>query len=1736
MASYSIFSILNTGVLGTYTSKMAMSVTGHNVANANTEGYSRQRPDIVATPPSATGAFGGSTLNVGTGATVNRVERIRDTFLDRQYREISKNYAYWDEKTRSLHYMEQILNEPSEDGMRSYFDGLWNSFLEVMNQPTNSAAVSSVTATANSFITTAQDLYARYEDLRANLNQNIRDSADNINLKLQQIADLNGSIRTTYILKTEPNDLLDKRDVILDELASMTGMTYKTGLNGHLEIFIGNQSVLYGDIWTPIKATVRPGTLNMYDYFVRYQRIEVTGGTVGALFYMRDVSIPNYLDQMDEMALMLSDKVNLIHRTGYDGLGTVTGIDFFKEMEAVRSELPNLFRTMGTHSILNGPIHMISALTPTGPIMTTLALDGKISLVDLNNKHQLHAQDSRHFSTNSRFQDVIDYLNEANLYTTRAYNLPQEYDFGLKPEDFPNYKGKAEIYYKTPERTFTAVNGVLHIGEIEDINNDGMIDFSDIEIKDKNGNRLTNFTYNFVDKIITIHEPFAYTGTVTIRQWESYIGQYRDGELVVPPNEALYKTLSSTAVGTLRLTLDDFVGYTDEAKVFYATQESASFTATNGAFTLPDLVDMDRNDVYDRNDLRIQVNTGSGWVDVANFSYDEPTGRVSILDEAHRSYSGALRVQYWQSERIQLTAAGTFNNAAITGSPVHFGDFDGDIGELTVNDFHVFLRSEASWEAHVFDGVDKMTLTDYPNFTGFARVFYAISASATATAGAFTLSAASTVPQIDTLIDVNRDGKFDASDIKIQVFSNGNWVDVQRFQYDSSTNTITILDTDLEDFDGDVRFKCWESATVSASSTGVLTLSAITTATCYSAPFSAASTATSEDFKVIAPRERVSDDYQVYLETMRADTMRTTTHDYKLLFGKMSDGLDEYGRVDSAKVNSYGDMREMLVFDQDGLLSRLGYQTVSKEFLKISETLLAQPALTWGFTLDESVDPGEFSLRINKTGEVYQSSAVITWQGLAEDFKTNEVLKKYFSVTTITDDDGNVRHTIELNKRLSGPEALSILKGADVLNFQIRNVNPAEIPSENIVWYYDVLDIDEPDATSYSVTFTFPALASPSSPTPVQPIEIEFDDRADLLDQIRKDPILSQYLKIEEKNGQYRLMPTQSINQLQNLEGLEGIETSLKKILSGGAQVLMPSTHLLTTNLEVHYEPKYLTLTVPVFDPISGKTTNTPYTLEFRNRDELVEKINNNAVLNEYVKVFELDGSYYLTHTPNMENLQTLVTRDEYNILSSKTLKVIDTDAYKTLANILYDYSYAMKKDYTFSSYLSAPPAPPQVTLRLNQNLLEYEGKVEVQYAVRSAGQGGAGFIHNPVGSLRKIDYGLLDIRDINGDGVISKDDIRVLGHTTGNDLEFIFNPRTKEIFLRSNPGENVDIVFWKTDTFNLNDWRRNNTTGHTFSLSEPAVHFEDGVAANVDEAKDFLLRVQLPPDEMNLTLGTSPVTASLYKMTMEGLVDRMNDKAPTGLLSDLTPDGKLVFRAGSGANFSFGRRLDDGRIVQLYDISAPTLFLEKMGFINRNSVFGGSWDFGLDIVRNYLDPNAFMHQENTADNLDVDTRQADGLYAFTKRLSLSSQLGANPQLLAVDYGVWYDRNGDWIADMHSPRGGGNSSSKSIMNLMSEARHSALITDGRTSFNDFYGVFIGEMGIEAETSSQMHINTQTMKGQITNAREGVKGVSLDEEMSNLIKYQHAFTAAARIITAVDEMIQTVVSRLGLVGR
>src|SRR6056297_2303797 len=105
MSDMSIFSILNTGVLGTYTSKLAMSVTAHNISNTNTPGYSRQRAEIHATPPMTATSLTQSSIpmTLGTGSMVKRVERVRDEFLDIEYRKVTENYNYWNKTSDNLH-------------------------------------------------------------------------------------------------------------------------------------------------------------------------------------------------------------------------------------------------------------------------------------------------------------------------------------------------------------------------------------------------------------------------------------------------------------------------------------------------------------------------------------------------------------------------------------------------------------------------------------------------------------------------------------------------------------------------------------------------------------------------------------------------------------------------------------------------------------------------------------------------------------------------------------------------------------------------------------------------------------------------------------------------------------------------------------------------------------------------------------------------------------------------------------------------------------------------------------------------------------------------------------------------------------------------------------------------------------------------------------------------------------------------------------------------------------------------------------------------------------------------------------------------------------------------------------------------------------------------------------------------------------------------------------------------
>jgi flagellar hook-associated protein 1 FlgK len=248
--------------------------------------------------------------------------------------------------------------------------------------------------------------------------------------------------------------------------------------------------------------------------------------------------------------------------------------------------------------------------------------------------------------------------------------------------------------------------------------------------------------------------------------------------------------------------------------------------------------------------------------------------------------------------------------------------------------------------------------------------------------------------------------------------------------------------------------------------------------------------------------------------------------------------------------------------------------------------------------------------------------------------------------------------------------------------------------------------------------------------------------------------------------------------------------------------------------------------------------------------------------------------------------------------------------------------------------------------------------------------------------------------------------------------------------------------------------------------------------------------------------------------------VQKIND-AETGVIADLTPHNSLVFRAGRDYNFD----------MRNMNIEGPREFWEKVGFISDDGV--RDWSANYTLIDRTWDYNDFKSYVDLAKRLEIDKNEADYGLGISYQFSVSSTLSYKPEVLAVDSGKAIDSNGDWIVERIEPIGPSN---VDIIQHIANSKFQSILSNGTESFSIFLGSVVAELGVEGETAIKMKSNNELLKFQVDNERERIKGVSLDEEMSNLIKYQQAFNASARVITAVDEMIQRVIDRLGIVGR
>jgi flagellar hook-associated protein 1 FlgK len=266
----STFHGLETSKRAILTQTTALTTLGHNIANASTEGYTRQRVNLSSTRPLEAMGMNRS-LNpgqIGTGVQYDSITRVRDSFLDLQFRRENQTLASAEVLHSTISSIEGIVNEPSTTGLSSVMNKFWNSW-EVLNRdPTLLSARIDVIGSAVNFTDTLQHMGTSLASISADIDSNISSKVKEANIITEEISQLNAFIRRTEAFGDNANDYRDQRDVLVDRLSSLVDVQVTESATGELTITSAGVEVVNGDTFTLLTdanaATATAGQLHGY--------------------------------------------------------------------------------------------------------------------------------------------------------------------------------------------------------------------------------------------------------------------------------------------------------------------------------------------------------------------------------------------------------------------------------------------------------------------------------------------------------------------------------------------------------------------------------------------------------------------------------------------------------------------------------------------------------------------------------------------------------------------------------------------------------------------------------------------------------------------------------------------------------------------------------------------------------------------------------------------------------------------------------------------------------------------------------------------------------------------------------------------------------------------------------------------------------------------------------------------------------------------------------------------------------------------------------------------------------------------------------------------------------------------------------------------------------------------------------------------------------------------------------
>jgi flagellar hook-associated protein 1 len=242
---------LQTALSGLLAQQQALDVTGNNIANVNTPGYSRETAVLQTNPTiniPALSTLTGEGAQMGTGVNVQTISRIRNVYLDAQYR--SQNSALSKASTQAdeLGRAQAAFNEPSSSSVASQLTAFWNAWGNLANTPTSEAARQAVVATGQQLAQTLNELSTQLSTVAAQANEQyeaVTGPSGEVQDYANQIAQLNGQIKMAQEAGQQPNSMLDRRDQLIDQLSGLAQVTVTEQPN-HMD------TITFGDAAEPL--------------------------------------------------------------------------------------------------------------------------------------------------------------------------------------------------------------------------------------------------------------------------------------------------------------------------------------------------------------------------------------------------------------------------------------------------------------------------------------------------------------------------------------------------------------------------------------------------------------------------------------------------------------------------------------------------------------------------------------------------------------------------------------------------------------------------------------------------------------------------------------------------------------------------------------------------------------------------------------------------------------------------------------------------------------------------------------------------------------------------------------------------------------------------------------------------------------------------------------------------------------------------------------------------------------------------------------------------------------------------------------------------------------------------------------------------------------------------------------------------------------------------------------------